>query len=99
MLSIFWAASREKDADTMFIVGVVILGMLKWPDFRNPAEFGDVLTVILVYVTVIIVFSEVFTRDVLQTLILASSIVILGWVIWAVHNILERHVNDEKETD
>lgn len=71
--------------------------MIKWPDFRNPSKFGDVFTVILVYVAVIFVLSEVLTGDALRNLLLASLIFISGWSIWAVHSILEQHANDGEE--
>ena len=71
--------------------------MLKKPNIRNPTEFGDVFIVLLAYVIFIILFTEFLESEQHQYFVLITSVIIFGWGIWAIHNILEERSDDLDE--
>ena len=71
--------------------------MIKRPSLRNPSEFFDLLTVVLGYVVLITVISELLNGDRSQDIILLFGILVFGWCIWAVHRILENQTEDMDE--
>ena len=71
--------------------------MLKKPNIRNPTEFGDVFPVLLAFVIFISVFAEFLEGDQRQYFVLITSTIIIGWGVWAIHNILEEHSDEIDE--
>ncbi len=71
--------------------------MLKKPNIRNPTKFGDVFSVLLAYVIFISVFAEFLEGDQRQYFVLITSIIIFGWGVWAIHNILQERSEDSDE--
>ena len=72
--------------------------MLKRPNLRDPSDVKDIFTVLLVVVIIISIFSVVIENDSFRDIIIIFSIIVFGWVAWAVHNILVKHTDEQDET-
>ena len=71
--------------------------MLKRPNLRDPSDVKDIFTVLLVVVIIISIFSVVIENDSFRDIIIIFSIIVFGWVAWAVHNILVKHTDEQDE--
>lgn len=71
--------------------------MLKRPNLRDPSNVKDIFTVLLVVVIIISIFSVVIENDSFRDIIIIFSIIVFGWVAWAVHNILVKHTDEQDE--
>ena len=67
---------------------------MKWPSLRNPVEFDDLLGVILGYVLAFGALSTVVDGELLRYLLVSTSVVLFGWIAWAVHNVLEKRTEE-----
>lgn len=71
--------------------------MIKKPNIKDPTEFGDVFTILLIYISMNIVLSEFVENEFQQSFLIITLVILLGWVLYAINNILKKHSEKPEE--
>ncbi|WP_436343917.1 hypothetical protein [Natronorubrum sp. FCH18a] len=72
--------------------------MVRFPSVRYPVSFFDVFTVTAVSITAVALVLAVWHGSFVRIEMGVFSVIVFGWVVWAVNRILKQSVQESRDT-
>lgn len=77
---------------------VETVGMVRFPSVRQPVSFFDVFTVTAVSIAAVALVLAVWHGSFVRIEMGVFTVIVFGWVVWAVNRILKESVQESRGT-